>query len=251
MRRDRALAAAGLAGLAVLAWASLIRIAGSMEGMEMGASMAMPMPAAWTPGQFLLTFLMWVVMMVAMMVPGATPMILVFATINRRRAASGGAPVSAAVFLAGYLVVWSGFSLLGTLGQWALQSASLLAPATLSAAPVVGGLLLLLAGLYQFTPLKETCLSRCVSPLGFILGEWREGKAGAFVMGLRHGAFCVGCCWALMALLFVAGVMNLLWVAVLAALVLVEKLVPRGRLVSWPAGLLLLGWGAWVLARAS
>jgi predicted metal-binding membrane protein len=246
VRRDRVLAASGLAGLVLLAWLYLVRL-DPMGGMDM--SPAMPMPDGRGGGQFLLTFLMWAVMMVAMMVPAASPMILTFATINRRRAASGTPAVPTAIFLAGYLVIWSAFSLGAAALQWALQAAALLSPATLEATPFVGGALLIAAGLYQVTPLKYACLARCQSPIGFILTEWREGVRGAFVMGVRHGAYCVGCCWALMGLLFVAGVMNLLWVAAIAAFVLVEKLVPRGRVVSWSAGVLLLVWGAWVLGR--
>ena len=250
IRRDRVITGAGLAALAILAWLSLIRMGDQMGGMEMETMPGMPMPVAWGAGHFLLTFLMWAVMMVAMMVPTASPMILTFATINRRRAASSAVAVPTAIFLGGYLVIWSGFSLGATALQWALQSAALLAPATLTVTPFVGGVLLIAAGLYQITPLKYACLARCQSPLGFILAEWREGARGAFVMGVRHGAFCVGCCWALMALLFFAGVMNLLWVAAIAAFVLVEKLTPPGRLVSWTAGAVLLAWGAWVLLRA-
>lgn len=255
VRRDRAIAAAGVAGLVLLAWAYVIRLAGRMEAMDMApaASTAVPMamPEPWGAGQFVLTFLMWAVMMVAMMVPAASPMVLTFAAVNRRRALLGTRAVPTAIFLAGYLAVWSAFSLLAAGAQWALQRAALLAPDTLKAAPFVGGALLLAAGAYQFTPLKHACLARCQSPLGFILTEWREGSRGAFVMGLRHGAYCVGCCWALMALLFVAGVMNLLWVAALAVLVLVEKLVPTERLVSWTTGALLLAWGVWVLVRST
>ena len=247
VRRDRALAGSGLAGLALLAWLYLFR----MERMSMmDVTAAMAMPGDRDAGRFLLTFLMWAVMMVAMMVPAASPMILTFATINRRRAAAGTPAVPTAVFLAGYLVIWSAFSLAAAALQGALQAAALLAPATLTVTPLVGGALLIAAGLYQLTPLKYACLARCQSPLGFILSEWREGPRGAFVMGLRHGAFCVGCCWALMALLFVAGVMNLLWVAAIAAFVLVEKLVPRARAVSWSAGAVFLGWGGWMLLRA-
>jgi len=248
VRRDRILAASGLAGLVLLAWLYLVRL-DPMTGMDMSPAMAMPMPDARDGGQFLLTFLMWAVMMVAMMVPAASPMILTFGTINRRRAASGTPSVPTAIFLAGYLVIWSAFSLGAAALQWAFQAAALLSPATLKATPLVGGALLIAAGLYQLTPLKYACLARCQSPLGFILTEWREGARGAFVMGVRHGAYCVGCCWALMGLLFVAGVMNLLWVAAIAAFVLVERLVPRGRVVSWSAGVLLLAWGAWVLGR--
>jgi predicted metal-binding membrane protein len=147
--------------------------------------------------------------------------------------------------------VWTTFSLAAAVGQSALAAAAAISPARLSATSMVGGGLLVLAGVYELTPLKAACLSRCQSPLGFILSEWRDGLGGAFVMGIRHGAFCVGCCWALMALLFVAGVMNLVWVAAIAAFVLVEKLVPRGRLVSWTAGAVLIAWGVWVLVRSA
>jgi predicted metal-binding membrane protein len=249
VRRDRTLAAAGLAALVALAWLYLLHMAGNMAPAA-PAGMAMPMPHPWGPGELLLTFLMWVIMMVAMMVPAASPMILTFATINRRRQDSGNPAVPTAVFLAGYLVIWSAFSLLAALAQWGLQAAALLAPHTLRVTPVAGALLLLAAGVYQLTPLKYACLARCQSPLGFILGEWREGARGAFVMGVRHGAFCVGCCWALMALLFAAGVMNLVWVAAIAGLVLVEKMAPPGRAVSWAAGAVLIAWGGWVLARS-
>ena len=249
VRRDRVLAGSGLAALALLAWLYLFRMEG-LSGMDMSPAMSMPMPGDRDAGRFALTFLMWAVMMVAMMVPAASPMIVTFATINRRRAAAGTPAVPTAVFLAGYLVIWSAFSLAAAALQGALQAAALLAPATLTVTPLVGGALLIAAGLYQLTPLKYACLARCQSPLAFILGEWREGARGAFVMGLRHGAFCVGCCWALMALLFVAGVMNLLWVAAIAAFVLVEKLVPRARAVSWSAGAVFLGWGGWMLLRA-
>jgi predicted metal-binding membrane protein len=247
IRRDRAIAGAGVAALALLAWLYLLHMAREMAAMDMAPTM--PMPGRSDAAYFLLTLVMWVVMMVAMMVPAASPMILTFATINRRRAAGGTAPVPTAVFLAGYLVVWSAFSLAAAALQWGLQEAALMSAATLKATPLVGGLLLMAAGLYQLTPLKYACLARCQSPLGFIMTEWREGGRGAFVMGLRHGAFCVGCCWTLMALLFVAGVMNLLWVAAIAGFVLVEKLAPPGRLVSLGAGVALLAWGAWVLLR--
>ncbi len=249
VRRDRVLAGSALAALALVAWLYLFRLEG-MSGMTMGPAMPGPMSGDREAGRLLLTFLMWAVMMVAMMVPAASPMILTFAAINRRRSAAGTRAVPTAVFLAGYLAVWSGFSLGAAALQRALQTAALLAPGALTATPLAGAALLIAAGLYQLTPLKYACLARCQSPLGFILGEWREGAVGAFVMGLRHGAFCVGCCWALMALLFVAGVMNLLWVAAIAGFVLVEKLVPSPRAVSWGAGALLLAWGGWVLLRA-
>ena len=252
VRRDRVLAGAGLAGLALLAWVYLVGLAARMGSMGSAAPMVMAMPMAepWSVGQYGLTVAMWAVMMVAMMVPAASPMVLIFAGVNRRRAVLGSPAVPTAIFLAGYLAIWSAFSLAAAAAQWGLQEASLLSAGSLKAVPLVGGLLLLGAGLYQFTPLKQACLARCQSPLGFILTEWREGRWGAFRMGLRHGGFCVGCCWALMALLFVAGVMNLIWVAALAALVLVEKLLPWERVASWTVGALLIGWGMWVLVRS-
>jgi len=252
VRRDRVLGGVGLAGLALLAWAYLVRLAAQMGSMESAAPIAMSMPMAepWSADRFLLTVAMWAVMMVAMMVPAASPMILIFATINRRRAVLGTPAVPTMIFLAGYLAIWWAFSVVAAAAQLGLQQASLVSVGSLKAAPMVGGLLLLGAGFYQFTPLKQACLARCQSPLGFILSEWREGRGGAFLMGLRHGGYCVGCCWALMALLFVAGVMNLIWVAALAALVLVEKVLPWERVVSWTTGALLVGWGMWVLVRS-
>jgi len=230
-------AAAGLAGITLLAWAWLVH----MHGMDdMGGVMGVFSPS--------LTFLMWTIMMMGMMVPSAAPMILVFATINRRRSETGGAAVATGIFVAGYLVAWTAFSALATAGQWGLERAAAVSPDMLRATPFVGGLLLIVAGIYQATPLKRACLARCQSPLGFVLNEWREGAAGAFVMGLRHGAFCVGCCWLLMALLFVAGVMNLFWVATIAACVLAEKLVPL-PVVSWGAGVVLVASGVWLLSR--
>jgi predicted metal-binding membrane protein len=246
LRRDRAIVAGGLVAVTALAWLYLLHMARHMD-MADGMSMAHPMGAA----QVVLTFLMWLVMMVGMMMPAAAPMVLVFATVHRKRVESGVTAVPAGIFVAGYLTVWAAVSLVATLTQLGLERAAALSAQTLAATPVVGGVLLIVGGLYQLTPLKTMCLSRCQSPLGFILSEWREGTRGAFVMGLRHGIFCAGCCWALMALLFVAGVMNLLWVAALAAFVLVEKLVPHRRLVSWAAGAGLIGWGIWMLARVA
>jgi predicted metal-binding membrane protein len=247
IRRDRAIAGLGIIGLVLVSWLYLLRMAEPMVGMEMMPGMDMPGDSG--PVRLLLTFLMWTIMMVAMMVPAASPMILTFAAINRRRTETGTPAVPTAVFLAGYLVVWSAFSLAAVGLQIALQAGAVLAPATLKVTPLVGSALLIIAGVYQLTPLKYACLARCQSPVGFILSEWREGVRGAFVMGVRHGAFCAGCCWALMALLFVAGVMNLLWVAAIAGFVLLEKLAGSGRVVSWAAGVVLIGWGVWVLAR--
>lgn len=247
LRRERVLTVAGLAGLTLLAWLYLLHLAHDMGAMDMGP--AAPMARPWSPRDLVLTFVMWAVMMVAMMVPSAAPMILFFATITRARVEPGRRGARTAVFVAAYLLVWTAFSALATLGQWGLHSAALLSPHALTVTPVAGGALLIAAGVYQLTPLKYACLARCQSPLGFVMRQWREGPGGALVMGLRHGAYCVGCCWSLMALLFVAGVMNLLWVAAIAGFVLVEKVVAAGRAVSWVAGGVLTAWGVWVLAR--
>ncbi|OGL01702.1 MAG: hypothetical protein A3J45_11810, partial [Candidatus Rokubacteria bacterium RIFCSPHIGHO2_02_FULL_69_13] len=240
---DRAIVAAGLLGVAGLGWLYIVRLGREMAVMA-DMAMAMPQMTPWDLADFVLTFLMWAVMMVAMMIPSASPMILTFATINRKRLADETPLIRTGLFLVGYLLVWAGYSLLAALGQWGLHAAALITPA-MAVAPWLGGILLVAAGVYQFTPLKDVCLSRCQSPFGFILTQWREGAAGALVMGLRHGAFCVGCCWVLMALLFVAGVMNLLWVAAIAAFVLLEKVAPLGRVVSRLAGAILILWGAW------
>lgn len=200
---------------------------------------------------FAFMFVMWFVMMVAMMLPSAAPMILTFAAIQRRRQAQGGAIVPTGVFVAGYLAIWAAFSLLATSAQFGLEHAALVSPMMGKAAPWLGAALLVGAGLFQFAPLKDVCLDKCRSPIGFIMTEWRDGARGALVMGLRHGAFCTGCCWALMALLFVGGVMNLLWVAVLALFVLIEKVLPAGGRLGKAGGALLVAWGAWIAWQAA
>jgi predicted metal-binding membrane protein len=238
-KRDRIIIGAGLAAIILLSWGYLVWMAREMYGMDPSCPMH-DISARWTPGYFLMTFLMWSVMMVAMMVPSAIPMVLTFATISRRRPSARAMLVPPWIFLAGYLVVWTVFSLLATMLQWGLHAASLLTSANLRVSPVAGGVLLAAAGVYQFTPFKNACLAKCANPLQFLLHEWRDGAGGAFIMGLRHGVFCTACCAVLMALLFVAGVMNLLWIALIGGLVLVEKLVPAGRLTSRAFGLLLL-----------
>lgn len=263
LKRDRALTAAALAALALLAWAYLIYLSRAMDdmagmdgtGVGQGAAMgelAAPLATAWGSADFILMFLMWAVMMAAMMLPSAAPMLLTFAAVNRRRRESSGPYVSTAVFLSGYLLVWCGFSLAATLAQWGLHTAALLSPmmALTGVSPVVGGLLLAAAGVFQWTPLKHACLRHCRTPLGFLTNDWQEGGRGALRMGLRHGAYCLGCCWALMALLFVLGVMNLLWIMALSALVLAEKALPAGFWIGRLVGLGLLAWGLWLISAA-
>ncbi|MGH7279620.1 MAG: DUF2182 domain-containing protein [Candidatus Rokuibacteriota bacterium] len=251
LRRERMVVGAGLAGLAVLAWFYLLHLASAMAEMEMHAAMGMAMPRMerWGVVDLLLLFSMWAVMMVAMMVPAAAPMILMFLTINRRRAEQGQPLVRTGIFLLAYVVVWSAFSAGATLLQWGLHATALLSPMMVSTSPVLGGALLIAAGAFQWTPLKARCLMNCRSPLSFLMTAWRDGAGGAFVMGLHHGAYCVGCCWLLMALLFVAGVMNLVWVAAIAAFVLVEKVLPGGDRISRIAGALLVVAGTVLVLR--
>jgi predicted metal-binding membrane protein len=246
LRRDRAIVAAGLAGIVVLAWLHLFRLAGEMQE-HAAMEMAMPQTQPWDLVDLGFLFLMWAVMMLGMMVPSAAPMILMFTAVNRRRAEEQQAAVRTGIFLLGYLIVWTGYSALAAAAQWGLHAAALLSPMMGLTSRYLGGALLIAAGVFQWTPLKEACLGRCRSPLGFLMVEWREGVKGAVIMGLRHGAYCVGCCWALMGLLFVAGVMNLVWVAGIAALVLIEKVVPGGQRVSRVAGGLFVVAGAFLL----
>jgi len=244
LRRDRLTVGGALAAIALLAWGYTIHLARTMD--LSGGDMAMPQLHAWSAAMFAYMFVMWSVMMVAMMLPSAAPMILTFAAIQRRRQAQGGDFVAAGVFVAGYLVVWAAFSLLATATQYGLERAALVSPMMGRAAPWLGAALLVCAGLYQFAPLKHVCLDKCRTPMRFIMAEWRDGTRGALVMGLRHGAYCAGCCWALMALLFVGGVMNLLWVVALALFVLIEKVVPAGGRLGKAGGIALIAWGAWV-----
>ena len=242
--RDRVVVLGGLMAVTALAWAYLLYMGWGMEHMEAGADMAiMPRMTDWKAIDLLLVFAMWVIMMAAMMLPSAAPMLLVFAALNRARRAQRGPFAPTGIFALGYLAAWTVFSLLATLAQWGLLEARLVTPMMESASPLLGGALLIAAGVFQFTPLKRTCLAGCSSPLTFVMTEWREGTRGAFIMGLRHGAYCIGCCWLLMALLFVFGVMNLLWIAFLAIFVLVEKLLPGARWLSSAGAVLLIAWG--------
>lgn len=246
--RDRIAVLISLAALTALSWAYLLQLDASMGGAGVAAMPCMPGMqmdlSAWGVREALLGFAMWSVMMVGMMLPGAAPMILLFAAVQRRAHAQAFPLV--ALFVLGYVVVWALFSA-GAAGlQAALQSVRLLNADRL-ASELLAGTVLAAAGLYQWTAVKERCLERCQSPLAFLMRYWRPGAAGALRMGVVHGAYCLGCCWALMALLFVGGVMNLLWVAALAVLVLLEKLLPGGRLFARIAGVVLVAWGAALL----
>ena len=246
LKRDRWIVVSALGLVAGLSWVYTIYLARQMGGMDM--SMVMPQVRGWGALEVLMMFVMWVVMMIAMMTPTATPMILLFAAINRKRRERDAPYIPTAFFLSGYLLAWVGFSAAATLAQWGLHQAALLSPMMMSTSAWLGGGLLLAAGIFQWLPLKNTCLRHCRSPLGFLTTEWAEGARGALAMGLKHGTYCAGCCWALMALLFVGGVMNLLWIGGLTVFVLLEKVAPRGELIGRIAGLLLVGLGIWMFS---
>jgi predicted metal-binding membrane protein len=233
---------AAILAAAVLGWAFLAWIALDMESAV--AQLMMPDSPQWSAAAALAVWSMWGVMMAAMMLPSALPMLLVFTDLSLRAGERG----RARAFVAAYLLAWCAFSVAATVAQWALQAQGWTDPMATSRSAVLTGGLLVIAGLYQFTPLKTICLAKCRSPLGFLLGEWRPGSRGAFVMGLRHGLFCVGCCWALMALLFVGGVMNLAWIAALSIAVAIEKLAPGGHILAPALGLALVGSGLVKLA---
>ena len=252
-RREGLLLSASLCGIALLAWAYTIYEAHRMNATGVCECMRMKMSgpelSSWPTTTLLPLFLMWAVMMIAMMLPSALPMILTFAAVAHNRQRLGRPFVPTSIFILGYIAVWSGFSLLAAVGQWVLHRHALLSASMASTSAWLGGTLLLGAGIFQFTPLKQACLTHCRGPLEFIMTRWREGHSGAFRMGLEHGVFCTGCCWALMALLFVAGVMNILWIAALTLLVCMEKMLPPRTQVSMATGLLLAAWGVFVILR--
>jgi len=252
LRHDRAVVLGSLSLVVGLAWVWLLLGAGiDMEEMDMGGGQMMLMLPEWSFGYGLIVFTMWAVMMVAMMLPSVAPVTLLVAGIARKRAAAGGAfGIGTALFVIGYLVVWSAFAAGATLLQWALDEAGLMSDAMALANRLVAGIVLVAAGIYQWTPLKEACLRHCRSPLDFLLFHWREGGFGALASGIGHGAYCLGCCWMLMALLFVGGIMNLAWIAVIALLVLIEKTLPRGGWMGRATGAVLILWGAVTLAMA-
>lgn len=244
--RDRSIILICLAIITGLSWAYLVRISthpsSELEYARMMAAMGMAVDRPWNALDGLLTFAMWSVMMVGMMTGSAAPMLLFFARAQAKRQASGGS-LRVLLFGLGYLAIWAGFSVVATFSQWALQRASLLSETLAVSSPRVAAAIVIIAGLYQLTPFKGACLSHCRSPLGFLMTRWRDGASGAFRMGASHGLFCLGCCWALMVVLFAVGVMNLAWVAALTVLVLIEKLTPAGLVLSRLSGVAMLGFG--------
>ena len=251
-QRERWIIAAALTAIAGAAWIWMIREARELSLTGMCECLGMQMSGgagdAWSAARLLPLFLMWAGMMVAMMLPSAMPMILTFAAVSRKRREQERPYVPVTIFVIGYVAIWTAFSLLAAVAQWFLHREALLSPGMVSRSAWLGGVLLLAAGVFQFTPLKHACLTQCRAPFEFIMTRWREGAGGAFRMGVEHGLFCAGCCWALMGLLFVAGVMNILWIAALSLVVGIEKLLPRGFWLSSATGVVLTLWGAWLIA---
>jgi len=243
---DRWIIAGGMAVLTGVSWAYLFWDAHRMSLEDC----CVPMTGAWGLGDLFMLSVMWTIMMIAMMVPTAAPMVMMFARIQQQRRQNDRPFVPTALFLLGYVLVWTAFSLAATAAQWGLHAASLMSPGMASTSAIFGGAVLLATGIFQFTPLKRSCLGHCRSPMQFLMADWREGRTGAIGMGLKHGLICTGCCWLLMIVLFVVGVMNLLWVAIITAFVLAEKVIPGGQRLAAVAGVALVGWGAWILARA-
>jgi predicted metal-binding membrane protein len=246
---DKAFVIFGVAAVIIGAWAYVVPASLDMYGRMDGAA-AWMMEATWDARYLALMFLMWAVMMVAMMLPSALPSILIFQRAIRNDPTVRSPARRMLAFAAGYVVAWSAFSIAATLLQWALAEAALLSPMMVSVSPRLGGAILIAAGLYQWTPLKNACLRHCRSPLAFLVEHWQPGVPGALRLGMRHGLHCIGCCWALMLLLFVGGVMSLLWIAGITAFVLLEKLAPHGVQGGRLSGLGLMLCGVWVLMSA-
>ena len=236
----------GLAALVVLSmtgWGLVLWSAANMSSPLV--SLMMPMTSDWAVKEVVAVWLMWAVMMGAMMLPSAIPMLV----IHRRIAARRDPETLHANrwFLAAYLLTWALFSLVATTLQWNFQRADVLSHMLRAQGALVGGGILVAAGIFQLTPLKAVCLRKCRTPIGFLLTNWRAGRRGAFQMGLKHGYYCIGCCWSLMMVLFVGGVMSLTTIASLSGIVALEKLAPRGELIARLSGGLLVAWGFWLI----
>ena len=283
LKRDSLIVASALVIITILAWVYLVILnggmhmsavtrpthisvsdvhaIGSMSGMDMqamkgtssnvavGGVVTGPAPTAWTPTYFLFIFAMWAVMMVGMMTPTVSPMVLIYSQLAKTSAAQGMPFASSMWFAGGYLIAWTSFALLASLAQYALDRAALLTPMMTLQSRTVSGTLLIAAGLYQWLPMKGACLSSCRAPLAFVQrhGGFSASALGSLRLGSLHGLYCVGCCWALMLLLFVAGVMNLFWIAALMFVVLAEKVLPAAAYLSRGVGVVAIGWGIWLL----
>jgi predicted metal-binding membrane protein len=262
LRRDRLVVASSLGVIAALAWAYVLWLAAdmdmdaaSMSGLQTipaGMQMMAPAAAPWSAVEFAFVFVMWAVMMVGMMAPSAAPMILMYARVGRHGRVAGKPLAATGWFAAGYFLAWTGFSLTATLVQWTLERRALLDARMAGANIFLGAAILIAAGIYQWTPIKNACLTQCQSPFRFLMshGGFRSNVLGCLHLGFLHGTYCVGCCWVLMALLFVVGVMNVLWIALLALLVLLEKVTPWGRWIARIAGAACVAAGLWMVFEA-
>jgi predicted metal-binding membrane protein len=263
LKRDRVFIVLAISLLTALAWSYLLWLSAEMNmgGMDMaglrmvpsGMGLMMPADMPWRAMEFAFVFAMWAVMMIGMMTPSAAPMFLTYTRVGRQTEAQRRPLVATAWFAAGYFLVWVGFAVFATLAQWAVERAGLLDFAMTSTSNVFGGLLLVAAGLYQWTSLNEKCLIECQRPFAFVMrhGGYRGDASGCVMLGVRHGAFCVGCCWTLMALLLVGGVMNLLWIVLLALLAFLERITSMGRLIARFAGIVLVAGGAWLFSMGT
>jgi predicted metal-binding membrane protein len=258
VKHDRIIVLVVLTMVILLSWIYVLTGAGmGMSAFEMTRlssgeeGMGVMKPAVWGFGYAGLMFVMWWVMMIAMMLPSAAPMVLLFALMNRKQKEKGNPFVPTALFASAYLAVWAGFSIIAVVLQWSFESLTLLSPMLASKSVVLGGGLLLIAGIYQLTPLKQACLKHCRSPIQFVLTRWRNGTGGAFRMGIEHGVFCVGCCWFLMGLLFFGGIMNLYWIGGIAIFVLLEKTIPLGHWFGYVVGIALIVWGSFILVQVA
>jgi predicted metal-binding membrane protein len=258
LRRDRAVVIAILIGVIAIAWIYILLGAGTgvtamdtVLGSETHGMPGMMMLAAWTLRYAGLMFVMWWVMMAAMMLPSAAPVLLLFARINRTKKADDRPYVPTGIFAGGYLVAWGGFSALAVGLQWELEQLGLLSPMMATTSYWLGSAILLAAGVWQLTPIKSICLQHCRSPMGFLVQSWRPGRLGAFRMGLGHGSYCLGCCWFLMGLLFFGGIMNLFWIIGLAVFILVEKTIPMGSWIGRVVGFGVAAWGAVMLVTTT
>ncbi len=251
-RRDRALIIGCIVLITALAWAYLIHLNGLMapssEAATVTATMGMVMNQPWGVRDVFFTFVMWAVMMVGMMTPAALPVLLLFTGAHARRAERGVAS-AVVMFGLGYIAVWLGFSACATAAQWALHQGALSSSMMATSSTPAAGAILIAVGAYQLTPLKTGCLVHCRSPLGFLMSHWGDGSGGAFLMGVRHGVFCLGCCWALMGVLLVVGVMNLTWVGVLTVFILLEKIGPAGLRLARVGGAMLIAFGVVLVSR--
>jgi predicted metal-binding membrane protein len=282
LKRDTLVVAAALAVITILAWIYLVVLNGQMQmatvapvhaaqtsgakngmpGMDMAGTKAMsssagpqaaitaPAMVSWTPASFLFIFAMWAVMMVGMMTPSVSPMVLVYSRVAKSAAAQGTQFASPAWFACGYLIAWTSFAAAASFAQYVLDRATLLTPMMALQSRPVGGAILVAAGIYQWLPAKSACLANCRAPLAFIQrhGGFQPSGFGSLRLGALHGLYCIGCCWALMLLLFVAGVMNLFWIAALMLVVLAEKILPFAAYLSRGVGAIAIAWGLWLLA---